>query len=79
MAAIDYDTELRRAGAHSTRGWRRFAFTAQRHVLGTVGLIIMVVFVLTAAMNFLVVILALVVLKPLRARLAANSAKLAAA
>jgi hypothetical protein len=37
------------------------------------------VFVLTAAMNFLVVILALVVLKPLRARLAANSAKLATA
>ncbi|MDI3470212.1 MAG: oxalate/formate antiporter [Pseudolabrys sp.] len=37
------------------------------------------VFVLTAAMNFLVVILALAVLKPLRARLAANSAKLVAA
>jgi peptide/nickel transport system permease protein len=46
--AIHYDTELRRAGAHSTRGWRRLMFTARRHVLGTAGLTIMVMFVLAA-------------------------------
>jgi peptide/nickel transport system permease protein len=49
LAAIDYETELRRAGALSTHGWRRFTFVAQQHVLGTIGLVIMVVFVLTAA------------------------------
>ena len=48
MDAINYDTELRRAGAHSTYGWRKFAFFAQRYVLGTAGLLIMVMFVLTA-------------------------------
>jgi peptide/nickel transport system permease protein len=48
LAAINYDTELRRAGAHSTRGWRKFVFLAQRHVLGAFGLIIMVMFVLVA-------------------------------
>ena len=48
MATINYDTELRRAGAHSTQGWRKLTFLAQRHVLGAVGLIIMVIFVLTA-------------------------------
>jgi peptide/nickel transport system permease protein len=46
--AIHYDAELRRAGAHSTRGWRRLMFTARRHVLGSAGLIIMVTFVLAA-------------------------------
>lgn len=49
MDAINYDSELRRAGAYSTRGWRRFAFLAQRHMLGTAGLIIMTTFVLAAA------------------------------
>jgi peptide/nickel transport system permease protein len=49
LDVINYDTELRRAGANSTHGWRRLAFLAQRHVLGTAGLIIMVMFVLTAA------------------------------
>jgi peptide/nickel transport system permease protein len=48
LATINYDTELRRAGAHSTRGWRKLAFLAQRHVLGAAGLVIMVIFVLTA-------------------------------
>ncbi|TMK08633.1 MAG: ABC transporter permease [Alphaproteobacteria bacterium] len=48
MATINYDTELRRAGAHSTQGWRKLTILAQRHVLGAVGLIIMVIFVLTA-------------------------------
>jgi peptide/nickel transport system permease protein len=48
LATINYDTELRRAGAHSTHGWRKLAFLAQRHVLGAVGLVIMVIFVLTA-------------------------------
>jgi len=48
LAAINYDTELRRAGAHSTHGWRKLVFLAQRHVLGAFGLIIMVMFVLVA-------------------------------
>lgn len=48
MAAIDYDSELRRAGAHATQGWRWLAFLAQRYVLGTFGLAIMVLFVWTA-------------------------------
>jgi peptide/nickel transport system permease protein len=48
MAVINYDSELRRAGAHATRGWRRLAFLAQRHVLGTFGLVIMLLFVWTA-------------------------------
>jgi peptide/nickel transport system permease protein len=48
MVAINYENELRRAGAKSTHGWRRFTFLAQRHVLGTAGLLIMVLFVLTA-------------------------------
>lgn len=48
MAAIDYDVELRRAGAHATVGWRRVLFLAQRHVLGAAGLVIMILFVFTA-------------------------------
>lgn len=48
MAAIDYDLELRRAGAGATGGWRRVLFLAQRHVLGAAGLIIMTLFVFTA-------------------------------
>ncbi len=48
MAAINYDTELRRAGAHSTHGWRKLVFLAQRHLLGAIGLVIMVLFVLVA-------------------------------
>jgi peptide/nickel transport system permease protein len=48
LAAINYDSELRRAGAKSTHGWRKLAFLAQRHVLGAIGLTIMVMFVLSA-------------------------------
>jgi peptide/nickel transport system permease protein len=48
LATINYDTELRRAGAHSTHGWRKLVFLAQRHVLGAAGLVIMVILVLTA-------------------------------
>jgi peptide/nickel transport system permease protein len=48
LDAINYDTELRRAGAHSTHGWRKFTFLAQRHMLGTIGLVIIVMFVLAA-------------------------------
>ena len=48
MDAINYDAELKRAGADATHGWRRLAFLAQRYVLGTAGLIIMVMFVLAA-------------------------------
>src|SRR6476659_3137253 len=49
LATLNYDTELRRAGAHSTHGWRKLVFLAQRHVLGAAGLVIMVTFVLVAA------------------------------
>ena len=48
MAAIDYDVELRRAGAYATGGWRRVLYLAQRHVLGAAGLMIMTLFVFTA-------------------------------
>ena len=48
MVTVDYDLELKRAGANATHGWRRLAFFAQRYVLGTVGLAIMTIFVLTA-------------------------------
>ena len=48
MSAINYDVELKRAGAHATRGWRKYTFLAGRHVLGTIGLVIMVIFVLAA-------------------------------
>jgi peptide/nickel transport system permease protein len=50
LDAVNYDTELRRAGAHSTHGWRKLTFLAQRYMLGTAGLIIMVMFVLAAAL-----------------------------
>ena len=49
MAAINYDNELKRAGANAGHGWRRLGFLARRHVLGTIGLIIMVTFVWVAA------------------------------
>jgi peptide/nickel transport system permease protein len=49
LDAINYDIELRRAGANATQGWRKLAFLAQRYMLGTFGLVIMVVFVLMAA------------------------------
>lgn len=48
MAVVNYDSELKRAGAHASHGWRRLAFLAQRHLLGTIGLGIMVLFVCTA-------------------------------
>jgi peptide/nickel transport system permease protein len=48
LDAINYDSELRRAGAHSTHGWRKLTFLAQRYMLGTIGLIVMVLFVLVA-------------------------------
>jgi peptide/nickel transport system permease protein len=49
LDVINYDTELRRAGAYSTHGWRKLVFLARHHALGAAGLIIMVVFVLAAA------------------------------
>jgi len=49
LTAVNYDTELRRAGANATHGWRKYAFMASRNVLGTIGLVIMVAFVLSAA------------------------------
>ncbi len=48
MVAINYDNELRRAGAKATHGWRRLAFLAQRHLLGAFGFAVMVIFVLMA-------------------------------
>jgi peptide/nickel transport system permease protein len=48
VATVNYDIELKRAGAKATHGWQRLAFYARRYILGTVGLIIMIAFVLTA-------------------------------
>jgi peptide/nickel transport system permease protein len=48
LTTINFDTELRRAGAQATHGWRRLAFLARRHVLGAVGLALMTIFVLAA-------------------------------
>lgn len=48
MVTINYDSELRRAGADANTFWRRVRFLARRHVLGTVGFVIMVLFVLAA-------------------------------
>lgn len=45
MATINFESELRRAGANATGGWARLAFLAQRHVLGTIGLFIMLLVV----------------------------------
>jgi peptide/nickel transport system permease protein len=50
LDAINYDAELKRAGAHSTHGWRKLTFLAQRYMLGTAGLIIMIMFVLAAVL-----------------------------
>jgi peptide/nickel transport system permease protein len=48
LVTINYDSELRRAGANANTFWRRVRFLARRHVLGTVGFVIMVLFVLAA-------------------------------
>jgi peptide/nickel transport system permease protein len=48
LTSINYDSELKRAGAHSTHGWRRLAFLAQRYILGTAGLFILLLFVWVA-------------------------------
>src|ERR1700756_3802468 len=48
MAAIDYEVELRRAGAYATGGGRGVLFLAPRDVLGAAGLVIMIAFVFTA-------------------------------
>jgi peptide/nickel transport system permease protein len=48
VVAINYDRELKRAGAQATHGWRRIRFIARRHVLGTLGLAIMMLFVFAA-------------------------------
>ncbi|WP_407149928.1 ABC transporter permease [Bradyrhizobium sp. ORS 86] len=45
MATINFEAELRRAGANATGGWRRLVFLAQRYMLGTIGLAIMLMFV----------------------------------
>ena len=48
MVTINYDSELRRAGANANTFWRRVRFLARRHVLGTVGFVIMALFVFSA-------------------------------
>jgi peptide/nickel transport system permease protein len=48
LSAINYDSELKRAGANATHGWRKLGFLARRYMLGTIGLCIMVTFVLAA-------------------------------
>jgi peptide/nickel transport system permease protein len=54
VASINYDLELRRAGARATHGWRKALFFARRYILGTIGLLIMVTFVLTALLADLI-------------------------
>ena len=56
LATINFDSELRRAGAYSTHGWRRLLFLAQRYMLGTIGLVIMVMFIAicVVSINFLI-------------------------
>ena len=48
MAAIDFESELRRAGALASGRWGKLAYLARRHLLGAIGLAIMTLFVLTA-------------------------------
>jgi peptide/nickel transport system permease protein len=48
LVTIDYDSELRRAGAHAKSSWQRFRYLARRNILGTIGLVIMTLFVLAA-------------------------------
>jgi peptide/nickel transport system permease protein len=48
LVTINYDSELRRAGADANTFWRKARFFARRYVLGTVGLVIMVLFVFAA-------------------------------
>jgi len=48
LVTINYDSELRRAGANANTFWRRVRFLARRHVLGTVGFVIMALFVFAA-------------------------------
>jgi peptide/nickel transport system permease protein len=48
LVTINYDSELRRAGALTTGPWSRLRFFARRYVLGTFGLVIMILFVLAA-------------------------------
>ena len=48
MVIINYDSELRRSGAHATGPWQRVKFVARRHILGSVGLVIMTLFVFAA-------------------------------
>jgi peptide/nickel transport system permease protein len=48
LVTINYDSELRRAGANANTFWRRLRFFARRYVLGTVGLVIMTLFLFAA-------------------------------
>jgi peptide/nickel transport system permease protein len=48
LVTINYDSELRRAGANANTFWQRLRFFARRYVLGTVGLAIMTLFVFAA-------------------------------
>jgi len=48
LTTIDFESELRRAGALAGGRWGRLAYLAQRHLLGAIGLVIMILFVLTA-------------------------------
>jgi peptide/nickel transport system permease protein len=48
LVTINYDSELRRAGANANTFWSRLRFLARRNILGTVGLVIMTLFVLAA-------------------------------
>ena len=49
MAVINHEAELARAGAHVNSTWGQMLFLARRYPLGTVGFIIVFLFVFTAA------------------------------
>ena len=50
MAVINHEAELARAGANVNSRWGQAMFLARRYPLGAVGFVIVLIFVLTAAL-----------------------------
>ena len=48
LPSIDIEAELAKAGANTQGRWGELRFLARRYLLGTIGLVIMIVFVLAA-------------------------------
>jgi peptide/nickel transport system permease protein len=48
MKQLEIDAELKKAGAHAAGRFGELRFLARRYLLGTIGLVIMIVFILTA-------------------------------